>query len=78
MPMYIGQDCKGYCTVLLMHLPDTSCVTARPYYIVVEFRKVCCSRELGSGYMAQGVKEEIISQFDKLVYSPSSCQDKKG
>lgn len=55
-----------------MHLPDTFRVTARPDYIVVELREICCGRELRSGDMTQGVEEEVVSQFGTLVYKPST------
>ena len=77
MPTGSGQHFKEHHTVLLMHLPDPSCVAARPYYIVVKFRKICRSRELRSGDVTQRVEKEIVSRFSKLVDNPSTCQDTK-
>ena len=43
-----------------MHFLNAISVTAELYYIIVEFWKVCCGRELRAGNMSQGVKEEIV------------------
>jgi hypothetical protein len=49
-----------YDTIFIMYPLDLFGIAARPQYIVVEFRNVCCSRKLWSGNVAQRVEEEIF------------------
>ena len=67
MPMAVQRESRLCRTVFLVHLLDTFCIAARPHYIVVEFREICCSRQLWSRNMAQGMEIEIPNQIGNLV-----------